>query len=614
MSRSERFTSEKEIKKYFVNLDKNSAGANPVLFMKNGVKYGYDGDGHYKVEGNTGRGKSQCVVMNTVREILQKGESAVIVDPKEEIYRNTAGSVPEIYQKFCINFRDVIESPTKWNMMRLIHNLYKSKDLRDNSIADELINDMGRAFFGGWGDKDKFWSDAASNLFIRAVYTLLETAPAENMNIDSVLSIVENVESKALPPFLGKNFYDMLPDDSFAKRKLVKYVTGPLETRASIQTSALNGLASVSKNRLVTEMLCHDNLSLISLDTTKPFIVYIILPDETDSYNVMAGLLVRQLLRYLNKRAYEYGGRLPIRVNFILEEMGTVGKGIPNLPSIVAMGRSKNIRVMLVLQNTSQLERVYGKAAADNIDSCMAVTIGFSTNSFNTLTKWSNICGEVYNVSGGALIREPLVTAAQLGAMPAGTALIMVKGQYKFITNLPFYYKIYGESCNEKPEFNVKAKTQVTTTLNFTEFARDMKRRKMEREMAEIRRKEEEKRGRLNLPTFEDLLKMTDEEIEEVGNAFDGTTKTENKTRKYDIVYSVLILDLGPKKADVIRAIAQAKRAPVASAENECRIMPVELWFAHKKDREKFMEKIVKNGAVAIMTEEENDFDDDDLL
>ncbi len=614
MSRSERFTTEKEIKKYFVNLEKSGTGANPVLFMKNGVKYGYGGDGHYKVEGNTGRGKSQCVVMNTVQEILQKGESAVIVDPKEEIFRNTSTSVPENYQKFCINFRDVIHSPTKWNMMRLIYNLYKSKDPRDNSICDELIYDMGKAFFGGWGEKEKFWTDAAANLFIGAVYTLLETAPAENMNIDSVLSIVENIESKVLPPFLGKNFYDMLPDDSTAKRKLAEYVTGPTETRASIQVSALNGLASVSKNRLVTEMLCRDNLSLITLDVSKPFVIYIVLPDETDSYNVMAGLLVRQLLRYLNKRAYEYGGSLPIRVNFILEEMGTVGKGIPNLPSIVAMGRSKNIRVMLVLQNSSQLEYVYGKAAADSIDSCIGVTIGFSTNSFNTLTRWSNTCGDVYSTYAGGMIREPLVTPAQLGAMPAGTALIMVKGRYKFITNLPFYYKLYGEKSDKPVDFKVKTKTQVTTTLNFVSFARDMKRRKLEWEMEEIHRKEEKKRAFAGLPTLEDLLKMTDEEIEKVGNAFDGTVKKENKPGKYDIVYSVLILDLGPKKSEVIRAIAQVKRATVAEAEKECRIMPAELWFADKSDREKFMEKIVKSGAVAIMTEEENDFDDEELL
>src|SRR5699024_5536066 len=154
------------------------------------------------------------------------------------------------------------------------------------------------------------------------------------------------------------------------------------------------------------------------------FILIIITPDETDVYDTLSGLLVSQMSQNLIRIAQDKGGRLPIRVNIILEELGSVGKSIPTLPNLMVASRSRNIRLMLVLQSYTHRIDGYGKSKSETINSCIGITIGFSTNSWETLTEWAQRCGEKQIEINGHIVKEQLITATQLAAMPIGTALI----------------------------------------------------------------------------------------------------------------------------------------------------------------------------------------------
>ena len=96
------------------------------------------------------------------------------------------------------------------------------------------------------------------------------------------------------------------------------------------------------------EMLGEDDLDILALDVEKPFAIIIITPEETDVYSQLAGILISQVSQHLIRIAQERGGRLPIRVNFILEELGSVGKSIQSLPFLLVASRSRNIRMMLI--------------------------------------------------------------------------------------------------------------------------------------------------------------------------------------------------------------------------------------------------------------------------
>ena len=228
------------------------------------------------------------------------------------------------------------------------------------------------------------------------------------------------------------------------------------------------------------EMLSDDTLNIMDIDVNRPFILTVITPDETDVYDALSGLLVSQVSQHLIRVAQEKGGRLPIRVNIILEELGSVGKSIPSLPNLMVASRSRNMRLMLVIQSNAQLFDVYGKSKAETINSCIGITIGFSTNSWETLTEWAQRCGEKQIVSSGHIIKEQLITASQLAAMPTGTALVMVDSQYKFIAYLPFYDEMYDNSKWKAPQYKPTASGRPFKSLDFEAMVKEIKKKQME--------------------------------------------------------------------------------------------------------------------------------------
>ena len=454
MSRSERWNTINEIKRRFHETSDPVNSAGPVIYVENGRKYSDDGESHIAVIGRTGTGKSQCCSLPFMREILEKEESLIMLDPKDEGYKKNACYIPEHYQVFCVDFRSPRKSHAKWNPLSAPYRLFCSKDPDDNDTASSMISELWDGVYPYNGHSDKFWTDSSANYAKGLTYGLFETASKENINLDSVAVMMEQSEIRLGDPehTVLKEFYKQLPLDSLAKRNLATYVTAPNETRASIHSVAASGLEVFSRSKGLMEMLSEDTLNILDIDVSRPFILIIITPDETDVYDTLSGLLVSQVAQHLIRVAHENGGRLPIRVNIILEELGSVGKSIPSLPNLMVASRSRNMRLMLVLQSNSQLVDVYGKSKAETINSCIGITIGFSTNSWETLIEWSQRCGEKQIENNGLIIKEQLITASQLAAMPAGTALVMVDSQYKFVAHLPFYDEMYDNSKWKAPQ------------------------------------------------------------------------------------------------------------------------------------------------------------------
>lgn len=449
MGRSERWSTAKEIKAYLQ--DESTEKAGPILYVENGKKYCDTSEAHIGVIGRTGKGKSQCVSLPFMREIFQKGESLIMLDPKGEGYQKNACYIPENYQTYCVDFRNLRRSPTCWNPLSMPYQLYRSEDPDKQDIASSMLSDLWNGVYPDDGQPDKFWTNASANLGKGLTYGLFETAEEDQINLNHVACMLEQAESQLGSFTLARAFYDMLPHNSLARRNLASYVTGPNETRASIHSVAASGLEVFSRSKGLMEMLSEDTLHILDLDVNRPFALIIIIPDETDVYDRLAGLLVSQVSQHLVRIAQERGGKLPIRVNIILEELGSVGQSISNLPKLMVAGRSRNMRLMLILQSYEQLVDVYGKSKAKTICSSIGITIGFSTNCWETLVEWSQRCGKKQVENNGRTTNESLITPTQLAAVPTGTALIMVDSRHKYITRLPFYDELYDQSDWKPP-------------------------------------------------------------------------------------------------------------------------------------------------------------------
>ena len=585
MSRNERWNSIDEIKLGFCETTDPKRGAGPVVYVENGRKYSDDSESHIAVIGRTGKGKSQCCSLPFMREVLRKGESLIMLDPKGEGFQKNACYIPENYQVFCVDFRNLRKSPSRWNPLAYPYRLYCSADPDDNDIASSMLSEFWSSIYPCDVHSERFWTDAAANYAKGLTYGLFDTADKENINLDSIAVMMEQSETdcERNQSTVLQKFYRYLSPGSLARRNLATYVTAPKETRSSIHSVAASGMEVFSRSRGLMEMLSDDTLNFMDIDVDCPFVLMIITPDETDVYDALSGLLVSQFSQHLIRVAQERGGRLPIRVNIILEELGSVGKGIPSLPKLMVAGRSRNIRLMLVLQSNTQLVDIYGKSKAETINSCFGITFGFSTNSWETLTEWSQRCGERLNENGGHIIREPLITAAHLAAMPTGTALVMVDGRYKFIAHLPFYDEMYDNSEWKAPEYQPSAVKNPLKPFDFETTVADIEKKHCEDSM-----------------DLDSLALKIEAKISqfEAAEAVRQNRKAEKKNH-------VFITGIPNDRAKIARIIAVSTGEGFRHAKQRLMNLPTKVSFSSMSMAMRFARKISKEGGTAEVVSDE---------
>ena len=95
-------------------------------------------------------------------------------------------------------------------------------------------------------------------------------------------------------------------------------------------------------------------------------------------------IMMWQSIDILCRRALDkYNGKLPTMVNFIFDEFANIGT-IPDIEQTIAVTRSRNIGISIILQSVAQLESRYDKKAKTIIDCCdTTLFLGGKSNSTN---------------------------------------------------------------------------------------------------------------------------------------------------------------------------------------------------------------------------------------
>ena len=92
------------------NLEGHTIGG-PVLAYRGRRVWNYYGEGHSLCLGATGAGKSRRGIIPLQNMVLYSGESAVVVDPKMELYRKTYWlAKKQGYDIHLVNFTDIGKS------------------------------------------------------------------------------------------------------------------------------------------------------------------------------------------------------------------------------------------------------------------------------------------------------------------------------------------------------------------------------------------------------------------------------------------------------------------------------------------------------------------------
>ena len=492
-----RWATKSEIKKTFIRLPfepekwrkgKNLPGVQGTVVgcRGNGEKTSAlidDGDVHTLMIGAAGVGKTAYFLYPNLEFACASGMSFISTDTKGDVARNY-GTIAKKYYGYNVSVLD-LRNPTRSDENNILHLVNKYMDLymsdRTNLsakakaekyakiTAKTIINIGGDS--SGYGQNAYFY-DAAEGLLASVILLLAEFGDKSERHIVSVFKLIQDLlakyqpDPKAKPVMFFTKLMEKLPSEHKAKWLAGAALNSSDQSMLSVMSTALSRLNSFLDSEL-EQMLCFDTAIDAEKFCNEKSAIFIILPEEDQSKYFMVSLLIQQLYREILVIADENGGKLPNRVMFYMDEMGTFPK-IDGIEAMFSAGRSRKISIVAVIQSFAQLEQKYGKQGMEIITDNTQLTVfgGFAPNS-QSAEILSKALGEQTVLSGSVshgreksqslqMIGRPLMTTDELKSMPKGQFIVMKTGTYPMISKLKLFFK-WGIKFEE--EYRLSDKT-----------------------------------------------------------------------------------------------------------------------------------------------------------
>lgn len=428
-----RFAEEHEIRPLLsaVNSSDHAAAAGVPLFYDNGTLYVDNSDGHTLVIGPTGCKKSRTTVFSTVASIIAAGESAIINDPKGEIYRNTAYKAKEKGMNvFLLNFRN----PSKSHSWNPLAQSYKFQKQGKEDEALQCLNDFAECIVAPALKKttDQYWGTTSKQFLVSLALLLMDSVPSPYFNLTNLIQLCYAENEGYLKNMLGK--IDQTSTAAFGLHTVLDLDAE--KTKSCIYSTLLSTMSPLVQNKGLLKMLSGNSFDIESI-CLSPTLIYVVYPDEKDSLNFAVNLFYTQCYETFIAYAAGYpNDKLPIRVNFVLDEFSNL-MPISNFDNRISEARSKNIRYFLFLQSYGQLKQKYVECADTILSNCNN-WICFSSKDMEFLRKVSDICGREVDYNG---IEHDLISPFEMQHLikkdEAVEVLILKQGLHPFITELP---------------------------------------------------------------------------------------------------------------------------------------------------------------------------------
>lgn len=329
-------------------------------------------DLHALIIGATRSGKTRCIVIQTIIDLILAGENVVVPDLKGELRDYTEDVAKKYgYEVIGIDFIHPYQS--------------KRRNFLEPVIKALQRNDISRAIEKTWSlvsqlvgeppeNGEKLWNNGEAATLAASIMAVCydNQDHPEYQNLTNVFYFITEMCSDYRGALPLQFYIDSLPEEHPAKILLAATKVAAMRTRSSFYVSAIMTLKllTIPAINQMTNASDFDIEKLI--DEGKKVIIYLGLPARDKTYFPLASLFLRQISDLIDYVADEkYGGRVPVRWNFIDEEMGNFTK-ITNMRQQTSFGTGKGIRHFMFIQSYAQLDDVYGEKVSqiiqDNAD------------------------------------------------------------------------------------------------------------------------------------------------------------------------------------------------------------------------------------------------------
>ena len=331
----------------------------------------------------------------------------------------------------------------------------------------------------GSGEKsgEDFWVKAERLLYCALIGYIHYEAPDAERNFTTLLEMINASEAREddsefqSPVDLMFERLEEKDPEHFAVKQYKKFLLSAGKTRSSILISCGARLAPFDIREL-RELMESDELELDTLGDRKTAL-FIITSDTDPTFDFVTAMIVSQLFNLLCTKADdEYGGRLPVHVRCLLDEVANIT--IPNLERLISVLRSREISACLVVQAQSQLKAIY-KEHADTIIGNCDTTLFLGGKEKTTLKEISEVLGketiDSFNTSENRgrdvshglnyqKLGKELMSQDEIAVMDGGKCILQLRGVRPFfsdkydITKHPKYK--YLSDYDKKNTFDIE--------------------------------------------------------------------------------------------------------------------------------------------------------------
>lgn len=292
--------------------------------------------------GSQGSKKSWGYVRNNLAQLIKLGSSALITDPKGEMYRDMSRAFLDagyIVKQF--NLKDMYSSDS-WNCLG---------DVNTNNIDSFcktfIMNTVSKEF-------DNFYD----NLDILLLKSLCLYVKYEDKDIEdddrtlgkAYMMLLENTEQELDNKFLS------LSRRSLARQTYMSWMKGDNAKKNSLVS--LSGRLQIFSKPVVQKITGISDIDL-TLPAKKKCAYFVIFDDQNDTYESLSSIFINSLIETLVGDAdSKDSGKLDIPIHFMFDEFPSVGE-IPNWKRKLATIRSRGLGVTMIFQNIPQLMNRY---------------------------------------------------------------------------------------------------------------------------------------------------------------------------------------------------------------------------------------------------------------
>ena len=357
-----------------------------------------DDDTHVLLIGTTRSGKSRRVIMPTIWHLANAGESMIVCDLKKELQPITKKYLrSKGYNIITLDLR----TPSAGNRWNMLHPVVKALEQGDTAQAVQHANDIAHTLsFNPKYRGDPIWPSAKKALISALILAVAVEAPAPHKHMGTVFNLLAHLGQGGGKELDG--YFNSLAMNHPARSSYAVFQMSTDKMRSSIATDTLTTLQLFGVDPAIVWMIADQDHDLAAVGKEKTA-VFLVIPDERTDRNVLASLYIQQSYSALVDLANQNKGRLPLRVNYLLDEFGNI-PAIAAFTTKITTAGGRGIRFTLAVQGIDQLAEHYPDQENTIMGQCWT-WIYVLTSDIKTAELISQKCGnytvatEAYNSS-----------------------------------------------------------------------------------------------------------------------------------------------------------------------------------------------------------------------